>query len=328
MCIIADIVKHVDNTKIAVFHVGYKMGLAGEILPGQLIVYSANVDSTTDQNAFILPVYNLSKKTNLIIPLDMSDLSDFFTVLDNIYDRWFPPKRIQSTNFFNTESYSLQQSNFLPVHTVGDYKFSIVPHKSDFLRIDSAQLHVNPSAKTSIDVHSDDYSFIVYQFYQKGKINITPFGYICPQYALPNTLFVPTIHGHPHEMFSPAVYAHIKSGFEQTASYDHVIYAIVKCNPDQNQNQNQNQIIPKKNDIIDLDHLVRNIKTDYLDRNIQICVPKCFIPKKITITNSEPNRNFIIDASTSKFVYDLVLDGRNLKIGSNPHLSQHWYQPK
>lgn len=317
MCIIADIVKEVDKTKIAVMHIGYSIGNQAktEILPGQLVVYAASVDSVANQNAFILPVYNPSRKTELIIPLDMSDLSDFFTILAGIYDRWFPTAQSQSwLNSFESDAYSMRQ-NFLPVHTVGDYKFSIMPHKSDFDKINYTQLYVNPSARTSIDVHSDDYSFLVYQFYQRGKINISPFGYVSPTYVYTNGLFVPTIHGHPHEMFSPAVYSHIKSGFEQTASYDHTIYAIVKC--DQNNPSTSaphpKQIIPTKNDIVDLDHLIRKIKTDYLDRNIKIWIPKCFVPQKITIQDYKANRNFFIDIKTSKFINDLTLDNKSFK---------------
>ena len=309
MCIIADNVKSVDNTNIAVFHIGYNLtGSVNDIIPGQLVIYSATVDSLANQNAFILPVYNPSRKTDLIIPLDLSAQDDFFKVLNLIYDRWFPKRLTKSYSESWDSSNGFEAQSYLPVHKVGDYKFSIMPHKSDFNRIDQSQLYLNPTAKVSIDIHSDDYSFIVYQFYKRGKLEITPFGYICPSYQSTDTLFVPTIHGHPHEMFSPAVYSHMKEGFEQNASYDHVIYAVVKCTETDKKN-----IIPKKNDIVDLDHLLRKIKTDYLNRNIRMWLPKCFVPKKINIKNHEPNRNFIIDLSRSDFLYDLTCDIKKIQ---------------
>ncbi len=300
MCIIADNVKDVSGTKIAIFHVGYKSNET-DIVPAQLVVYSAQVDSIADQNAFILPVYNPSGNANKIIPLDMSDLPEFFSDVDKIFQKWFPTPRSKSysmNNSFDAES----STNLLEVHEVGDYKFSIVPHKSNFNQINRSQLNINPAAKASIDVHSDNYSFIVYQFYKKGKIDITPFGYLCPTYDI-NSVLVPTIHGHPHDAFSPTTHISHHPTFDHTALYDHDIYALIKCLPD-----TKNKIILEKSDFVSLDHLLRKINTDYNNRRIQIYVPKCFMPKKIIIKNMEPNRNFLIDSTDSRFIYDLTID--------------------
>ncbi len=57
MCIVADSVIEVAKTKIACFQVGFKIENS-EIMPSQLTVYSAEIDSTTESNALILPVYN------------------------------------------------------------------------------------------------------------------------------------------------------------------------------------------------------------------------------------------------------------------------------
>lgn len=314
MCIIAGDVKDVSSTNIAVFHVGYIFpGSDPTIIPtpkpAQLVVYSAQVDSIVDQNAFILPVYNPSNKSENIIPIDMSGLESFFPDLDKIFQKWFPKIRKQSyTN--SAESFSYDSANYLPVHQVGDYKFSIMSNKIDFNRIDKSQLNIDPVAKISIDAHSEDYSFIVYQFFQKGKIDITPFGYLC----LPetdNSLIIPTIHGHPgdhllniNNAYIPNAHINYKSSFENTAEYDHTIYAIVKC-PEE---QIDMAKIPDVQDLHFINSLLKKITTDYKGNKIRMFVPKCFIPKKIEIKTKTTNRNMRINTMGSNFIYDLIMD--------------------
>lgn len=304
MCIIADNVKDVSKTKIASFHTGYTLDGGKTILPSQLVVYSANVDSTTNTNAFILPVYNPGNDYHKIIPLDFSKMPDFFNNIEHIYDRWFPKKMMKSQNY-SANSIS-NDSDFLEVHTVGDYKFSIMPSKMDFNRIDRSQLNISPMAKTAIDVHTDDYSFIVYQFYQKGKIQITPFGYLCEPYNA-HAMIVPTIHGHPHDN-SPAVglgyvtnmYVSYKSDFEDKADFDHEIYSLVK-------NPSTTQIITKQ-DVTDMDQVLRDIHIDYMNRKIRVYVPKSFIPNKININGYKNNRNILINTEGYVFISDLLVD--------------------
>lgn len=235
MCIIADCVGAVSQTKIASFNVGYTIDNGVTISPAQFVAYAANVESLTASNAFILPVYNPMNDYSKIVPLDLSNLSDFFAELESIYNRWFGVVTSNSlsldTDCFNTEQ------GVLPVYQVGDYKFSIMPSKTDFNRIDLTQLNLDPAAKIAIDVHSADYSFIVYQFYQKGKIDITPFGYLCPLSKDQGTMIIPTIHGHPHDktdwnsgMFGYVrnVWTSYKTHFEDQADFDHIIYTLVK----------------------------------------------------------------------------------------------------
>jgi hypothetical protein len=180
MCIIADSVGDVSKTRIASFHTAYTLDGGKTIIPSQLIVYAANVDSNTATNAFILPVYNPGNNYQKIIPLDFSKLPDFFSNVNEIFDRWFPSKN-WADRTLSSPNGEFAIENILPVHKVGDYKFSIMPSKMDFNRLDRSQLNISSTAKIAIDVHSDDYSFIVYQFYQKGRIEITPFGYIGPK---------------------------------------------------------------------------------------------------------------------------------------------------
>ena len=102
MCIIADSIKDVSKTKIACMQTAYSFDNGQTIIPAQLVVYSANVDSSTNNNAFILPIYNPGNDHRTIIPLDFSKLTNFFTDLEKIYDRWFPEK--------------IKKNQFLTVH--------------------------------------------------------------------------------------------------------------------------------------------------------------------------------------------------------------------
>jgi hypothetical protein len=313
MCIIADQVKDVTSTSIAVFHVGYMLGTdktdktdkTTTPTPAQLVVYSAQVESMVDRNAFILPVYNPSRRPEMIIPVDMSKLNDFFFRLELIFQKWFPSK--QKGNWAHTNSFGLGSDNVLPVHKVGNYKFSIMPNKKDFERINQSQLNIDPMAKVSIDMHSDDYSFIVYQFFKKGKVDIEPFGYLC-EASSPNSMVVPTIHGHPHnqmlgfDMGSVHTFVHYESKFEQLATYDHLIYALVKCPED------HAKIKLDQSDLKSVNNILKQITKDYQGRAIRLLAPKCLIPKKLEIKTIEANRNLWIDLDGSRFVYDLVVD--------------------
>jgi hypothetical protein len=313
MCIVADDIKDVSKTKIASFHVAYTLDDGKTIIPSQLIVYSANVNSNKNTNAFILPVYNPGNNYHKIIPLDFSKMADFFTNVKNIYNRWYPDEMLISQSYSRSNSYS--NNNILAVHKVGDYKFSIMPSKMDFNRLDRSQLNVSPAAKSAIDVHSDDYSFIVYQFYQSGQLEIMPFGYLCEP-CREHAMVVPTIHGHPHDnvpilglgyvprtgqTFS-SIYSSYGSDFENSAEFDHEIYTLVK-----NSEQNNNTI--NKTDVIDMDKLLKNITTDHMTRKIRVYVPKTFIPKKIKINGYNINRNILIKTDGYIFVKDLMIDG-------------------
>lgn len=303
MCIVADSVKDVSNTKIASFHVAYSLDDKQTIIPAQLIVYSANVDSTTNSNAFILPVYNPDNNYRKIIPLDFSKFPQFFDKIDNIYNRWFPKPVSYSRSNSTLDCFS-NSGNFLEVHTVGDYKFSIMPSKIDFNRIDRSQLNISPIAKISIDAHSNDYSFIVYQFFQKGNIDITPFGYLCEP-CKENSMIIPTIHGHPHDSvptvglgYVPNMFVSYKSDFEDSAEFDHEIYTLVK---------NSMSTMVKKEDVVDIDKILRNINMDYMNRKIRVFAPKSFVPNRFTIKGYKPNRNLFVNSDNYNFINDLVI---------------------
>ena len=307
MCIVADSVNDVSKTKIASFHTGYALDGGQTVIPAQLIVYSANVDSAANTNAFILPVYNPGNDYRKIIPLDFSGLPDFFSDVENIFERWFPKLRSRSLGMTNSANYSLQSDSILVVHKVGDYKFSIMPSKMDFNRLDRSQLNINPMAKTAIDVHSDDYSFIVYQFFQKGQIEITPFGYLCEP-CREHAMILPTIHGHPHDGtptdglgYVPNMYVSYKSDFEDQAEFDHEIYGLVKSPA-------TNNSVITKTDIVDIDRLLKQISKDYMNRKIRIYSPRSFVPKKINFKGYKDNRNLLIKLDGHLFVKDLTID--------------------
>lgn len=331
MCIIADNVNNVSKTKIACMHVGFSFDGGKNVIPGQLTVYSANIDSQVNTNALILPVFNPGNDPKKIIPLDFSTESKFFHDLKMIYARWFGYK-------MRNKSYAMKNcfdgdSSTLDVHIVGDYKFSIMSSKLDFNRLDRTQLNINPASKISIDVHNNDYSFIVYQFYQKGNIDITPFGYLNECDINSQNLVVPTIHGHPHDDMStnfgidsyslrqPHSSAPHKSEFEDTAHYDHVIYTLIKLNEnsfdphplksnfmESNYNQSDKNIATDQNDIFVMNHLLKKINTDYMKRKIKLYVPKKFIPNKIEINDFTKNRNIVVGKNGFAFINDLVID--------------------
>lgn len=311
MCIVADNVKDVSETKIASFHIAYSLDGGVSLLPGQLVVYAATVDSTAPTNAFILPVYNPGNDYKKIIPLDLSGEALFFDDLDRIYNRWFPQQQEVKFRSLSTNSYSLD--SMLEVHRVGDYKFSIMPSKLDFYRVNRSELNINPCAKSAIDVHSNDYSFIVYQFYQKGKLEVSPFGYICEPHS-EYSMIIPTIHGHPHDGISAmtgggyggSMYGSFGSDFEQNSDFDHIIYTLVK-NPSR-------QPVPSA-DIRDINTMFRKICSDYMMRTLNIYTPKSFVPNKIMIKGYKSNRNIIVDPKKYTFMRDLVLDNKSI---SNP----------
>lgn len=315
MCIIADSVREVDTTKIASFHVAYSINGSTDLIPAQFVAYAAKVDSLANSNAFILPVYNPGNDYRTIIPLDLSKLPDFFDSVSNVFESWFPePKQYFSTNSYSTRSASTP----LPVFQVGDFKFSIMPSSQDFNRLDRTKLNVNPIAKAAIDAHSQDYSFIVYQFFQRGMIDITPFGYICRSKD-DLTMVVPTIHGHPHNSvpttglgytgrdahergtslngYIPNLHVTYGSDFEDTADYDHVIYTLNKVPPIQSTVQTA--------DVKALDRILKGITKDYMNRGIRIYVPRGFKPNRIKITGSAPNRNIYVTPEGYRFAEDL-----------------------
>lgn len=349
MCIIADKVNNVSSTKIAVFHVGYifpEQDVKLEPVSAQLVVYSAHVDSLTDQNAFILPVYNPSNKSENIIPLDMSKLSGFFTKVKSIFSKWFPEPDNESWDSYSMTN-SIQPQ--LTVHKVGDYKFSIMEHKTDFDRLNQSELNVDPGAKISIDMHSDDYSFIVCQFYKKGKLDISPFGYICIPMS-DSEMIVPTVHGHPIDNEGPSIKGHLLYNQDGTKNLDYG-YALPKRSEryfdnDKLANRNfslsvsstknltahdfeqiaefdheiyaivkctEQEMINQKikinvNDLHEINTLLKSIQIDYTGRKIRMFTPKYFIPKKIEIAGKTDNRNLLINPTDYNFIRDMLVD--------------------
>lgn len=303
MCIIADSVESVSKTKIACVSVAHSYDNGKTIIYGQLIVYSANINSITESNAIILPIFNPGNDINKIIPLDLSLCTDFFEEIDKLFMSMNPYKN--SSNEFRSLSYS--SHDYLPVHSVGDYKFSIMSSKIDFNRLDRSQLNIHPTSKKSIDMHNDNYSFIVFQFYKRGNIDISPFGYIKINEDN-DKLFVPTIHGHPdtiahnyNSKYSSLSYN--EADFDNMANYDHTIYSFVRnTNPDMIDNSYSLPVIVKLNNIF------KKITKDYLNQKIKIYVPKLAIMRKNKLDGNYQNRNIIVDCDGYNFLNDLIVD--------------------
>ncbi len=304
MCILADSIKNISKTKIASLQTAYSFDNGKTISPAQLVVYSVIVDSNKNTNAIVLPIYNPGNDYHTIIPLDFSAMESFFTDLEKIYNDWFP---VESTKEYVIKySNTINSLDTLPVFQVGDYKFSIMPSKIDFNRLNRSQLNISPIAKTTIDTHSNDYSFIIYQFFQKGNIKITPFAYLCNS-CRQDAMIIPTIHGHPHDDvpivgpgYFPSMYISNDSEFENYANYDHKIFSLIKSTHSPPAVNAQN--------VIDLDFLLQKIKKDYMGRNIRVYAPKFFIPNKITIQGSKDNRNILVKPTGYIYLKDLVLD--------------------
>lgn len=285
MCIIADAVGNISKNKIASFHVAYKLNNK-TIMPAQLVIYSTNVQSLTTNNAFILPIYNPGNDPQKIVALDLSYFSNFLDEVEKIYQRWFPEQSYSSTNISMLEN----DCEKIEVHTVGNYRFSIMPSKADFAKLDKSILNINSEAKKVIDVHSNDYSFIIYQFYQQGNLKIVPFGYLC-QPLSEDRMIIPTVQCHSDS-----------TGLNETkidmAKFDHVIYTMIK-NP-------TNPI--NKSDLATIDSLFGKIIHDYIKRPIRIFCPRSFIPNKIIINDYQKNRNLLLDKNGYQYCHDLMID--------------------
>lgn len=285
MCIIADNINGITNVKILCSHVAYR--LHDEFTPAQLVVYAANID-TSVTNALIFPVYNPGNDATKIIPLDLSHLPYFFNETESVFHQVH----------VNT---SMSEDAMLTVQQVANYKFSIAASKMDFNRIDRTQLNINAISKTTIDIHSDDYSFIIYQVFQKGHLDIMPFGYLCPQ-VTDTTLIVPTITSHPHNMFDKcyiqSLHVAYKSEFEDVIQFDCEIYSLVKSPTEKTPREKVKEV----------DTWIRKIKTDYLKRDVKLYVPQNFKLNYVKLACFKPNRNMLMASDNYQFMRDLVID--------------------
>ena len=316
MCIVANEVEDVSNTKIISFNVGYSYDNGKTVTPSQLVIYGADIDNISKSNALILPVYNPSHDTNLIIPLDLSKVPDIFESVGDIYKRW---KLVEPTYSMNSKSFSANDSEkgYLSVKKAGDYKFSILNYASDFDRINPNELTINKHAKISVDMHTNEYSFIVYQFSGVGNVEIAPFGYLCQlgQSGKSDSMIIPTIHGHPHVSADPSSFFNripdfrfnAKNEFEQMSDFNHKIYVL--CKSTEYGRMQSYGVIPNKTDATDLKHLLKTINTDYMGLQITIYPPIIFTPRLLKLDGKLANRNIKIDGEFGhSFLYDLNCD--------------------
>jgi hypothetical protein len=288
MCISSGPVSKIYDTLIASFHVYHKINNK-ETKSSQLIVYKAKVNNLEKTNAFILPVYNPGNDTKKIIPLDLSDQEDFFEIIDNIFRYDLPGKGRSKSKKSDSDD---EDGEKLEVHSVGNYIFSLMSSKEDFNKLDNKKLKVNPHAKVSIDAHSNDYSFIVCQYAQKGELDLEPFGYLCSRMS-DRAMMIPTIHGHPSNKDSKAV-------FKNKAKFDHNIYCLTESS------KNGEDVTEKG--INSLNKVLNKLSTDYKDRKVKISLPDNFIPQIISIHGNQVNRNISVTKKGEEFLDDLEIE--------------------
>src|ERR1700747_818267 len=165
MCIVANTVDDVKATKIACFQVKCLIdGVENDYL---LTIYNAIIMTQNSSNALILPVYNPTNNVHNIIPLDMSDNEFIFQEMRGYFDKNYGRATKGVLPNANNSHVSI---DLLKVFNVGNYKFSIMSNKNDFNRINKQELNIADEARTSINAHNMNYSFIVYQFTGSGYI--------------------------------------------------------------------------------------------------------------------------------------------------------------
>lgn len=304
MSIFANEVITVFGTNIVSLSVGYHKSDddPNVIHPGQLVVYSTQVETLVDNNALILPVYNVGNDVNNIIPLNTEEVISCAEKLTNFLALWYDPPEPSDRYFEDPDSYCT-----LPVYTVEDYEFTVVSHKSKFKDLDQISLKLHPTAEATINAHNDDYSFLVCKFNCKGRLKLLPFGYICPVKSCQNgcdRLIIPTVHGHPEmgvmdEYFGVTRLDETKDyKFHNKTVYDHVIYALTRAGPKYEEIEFY--------DLQCLDYVLKKINRDFLKRRILLYIPTRLLSYQIAHRKKGPNRNILIGPSGDEFIEDLV----------------------
>jgi hypothetical protein len=331
MPIIGYPVKNISDVKIACFVIGYEKiqkqtqihgniannfrsnyenNIKKNIIPLQLVVHQLQIDMDDNyaNNSIILPVYNPSNDIKNIIPVDMSQTANFFNELETQ----------QTSNgmypFFSTKD-NIKLSNKLDdnlhVHDVGDYKITLVPSKKYFINnVDgNITIDIHNVAKLSIEQHSNDYSFIIYEFVGRGKIKILPFGYICPLLHH-SKLFIPTINGQPcpdDEQYNERSFVYNSSVFQNNSKYDNEIFIIHVVNATENIKLNISDCELQKINNISI-FLNRYIKKDLYGNDLKILLGKKSKLQKINLNGIKSNRNIIVENGQIKFLFDLLID--------------------
>lgn len=185
MCIFANTVESVSNTRIAV------CPLPGGAL--QLTVYENKAFTSTPNNAMILPVPWGPQGVKLI---NMQGYPGFWDDLE----LYFP--QYTSVGFGGGANFAGKGSGWgmkapLPVHQFGGYKCSVVPSIDDIDRINTTVFTLPEDIKQLLGEHyAQGFGFVVCLF--DGRIEGHPIAYI--SHTLPSgNLFIPTMHEHGEE---------------------------------------------------------------------------------------------------------------------------------
>ncbi len=194
MCIISLPVEEVSQTKILVG--------VDKSMKQQIVVYSNEVNNTSESNAMVLPVPN----PHSVKFIDLSNYKNIFTDLSNAFEQ--PVSRGFSTYSLNSKSSysdSYDTSRKLDVINVGSYKVSLAMNLRDLKRVDETVFKLSDGCYDLLKstYASNQYGFIICKLV-KGNEAYHPMAYSHDIIGL-SEIFVPTKHYHDHTRVSSSV---------------------------------------------------------------------------------------------------------------------------
>lgn len=209
MCMVSGDVKDIKNTRIFTSKIN---------LNAQLTVYSNTIDTVKKRlpSAMILPIPN-----KLIKVIDMTNVKDFFTKIDYLFD--------EPTLGFSLNNNSGSRS--LKVYRSGSYRYSVVKSFADFNKLNTL-FDLDLKCIDYVKKHySYDFEFLVCILDSDSEY--IPIGYIHENTS--DKLFIPTrhYHTHPNRNFEPhnlgefhAFNSQINAPSSTDEHWDHEIYVI------------------------------------------------------------------------------------------------------
>lgn len=201
MCILSATVNKVANTNI--FTCAYDDNAR------QFMVYSNVVDTHVQNNTMILPVPNPHS-------VEFVNLSKYPSFFDDCAASF---SKIPERSMHLYASRSVASASYeapLPVFNVGSYKVSVVPHITQFARLDPAHFSIDVDVPNTLHkLYDDTFGYLICKL-REGNHKYHPFAYT--HYIHDNRkLFVPTYHYHSHE------YGYAN---HNDADWDHNIYSV------------------------------------------------------------------------------------------------------
>ena len=219
MCLISGLVKDVSNTKILVAPLvdedasnsnnndndnnNNKSTNGG--VKRQLTVYCNKV-SVQDKHAVMVLPFPEGK-------FEPFDLTNYATLFKDMNKACWGASRAMATN--SAKKYlNDNYENKLEVFQNGSYATSVVPHLTDFSRLEDKVFEVEPELLEFMkQQYPTGYSFVVCKL--EGSKEYHPFGYIHD--TLPGGyMFIPTMHYHTHETIE--INEHDSKGIEMFSS--------------------------------------------------------------------------------------------------------------